>query len=214
MFQHFWTTVWHTMRYWLLCWISSMLQGIYNKLPFSCERNTLQVEYKMKHIQLMKFKVQIREIKQKCLLMGQIRGIEFYFSNLQVLQNLICKWYLCLQTCDQYIATFIHVPLQFYMKWKFDLEKASTTYQCRLTHWLYEREVTNAVVWLNMCHQTTQLGETWLWHVKKPTLCRKSAHRWQWACQPHMPAMLYSPETFLFLSLILISARGWLNPRA
>jgi hypothetical protein len=111
-----------------------MLQEIYSKLPFSRERNKLQLEYKMKHIQLMKFKVQITEIKQKCLLLEQIRGIAFSSSNLQVLQNWICKQCLCLQTCDRYIKTFIYVPLQFKVKCKFDLEKESATYQCRQSH--------------------------------------------------------------------------------
>jgi hypothetical protein len=56
----------------------------------------------MKHIQLMKFKVQITEIKQKCRLLERIRGTAFSSSNLQVSQNWICKQCLCLQTCGQY----------------------------------------------------------------------------------------------------------------
>ncbi|XP_023719447.1 uncharacterized protein LOC111870980 isoform X2 [Cryptotermes secundus] len=46
---------------------------IYSKLPFSRERKKLQLEYKTKHIQLMQFKVQIAEIKQKCRLLEQVR---------------------------------------------------------------------------------------------------------------------------------------------
>jgi hypothetical protein len=42
----------------------------------------------MKHIQLMQFKVQMIEIKQKCLLLEQVRGINFFYcifsSNLEV----------------------------------------------------------------------------------------------------------------------------------
>lgn len=42
----------------------------------------------MKHIQLMQFKVQIIEIKQKCLLLEQVRGMNFlvlhFSSNLEV----------------------------------------------------------------------------------------------------------------------------------
>jgi hypothetical protein len=34
--------------------------------------------------------------------------------------------------------------------------------------------------------------------VKDPAFFRKSAHRWRLDCQPHAPAVLYSPETFLF----------------
>jgi hypothetical protein len=32
--------------------------------------------------------------------------------------------------------------------------------------------------------------------VEDPTLSRQSAHRWQWGCQLHTPAVLFSPETF------------------
>jgi hypothetical protein len=44
-----------------------------------------------------------------------------------------------------------------------------------------------------------------LWDAKDPILSTQSAHRWQWGCQPHAPTALYSQETFLFLSLTLIS---------
>jgi hypothetical protein len=37
-----------------------------------------------------------------------------------------------------------------------------------------------------------------LWDVKHPTLSTQSAQRWRQGCQPHAPAVLYSPETFFF----------------
>jgi hypothetical protein len=63
------------MRCCFLCWTFSVLQEIYSKLPFSRERTKLQLEFKLKHIQLMKFKVEITEIKQKCLCLEQVRGM-------------------------------------------------------------------------------------------------------------------------------------------
>jgi hypothetical protein len=51
-----------------------------------------------------------------------------------------------------------------------------------------------------------------LWDFGHPTLSRQSAHRWQWGCQPHTPASLCFTGTFLFLSLVLISVRYWVNP--
>jgi hypothetical protein len=54
-----------------------MLQEIYSKLPYSCERAKLELKFKFKHIQLMQFKVEITEIKRKCLLLEQVRGMNF-----------------------------------------------------------------------------------------------------------------------------------------
>jgi len=62
--------------------MSSMLQEIFNKLPLSCERKKLKLEIQLKHIQLMQMKVEIKEIKQKSLLLEQVRGMNFVSLNI------------------------------------------------------------------------------------------------------------------------------------
>jgi hypothetical protein len=52
-----------------------MLQVIHSELPFSRERTKMQIEFKLKRIQLMQFKVEITEIKQKFLYLEQVRGM-------------------------------------------------------------------------------------------------------------------------------------------
>jgi hypothetical protein len=52
-----------------------------------------------------------------------------------------------------------------------------------------------------------------LWNVKEPALSIQLAHRWLRSRQSFTLAMLYSPETVVFLSLTLIYVRGWLHPR-
>jgi hypothetical protein len=47
-----------------------------------------------------------------------------------------------------------------------------------------------------------------LWGVEDPTLNIQSASRWRWDCSPHGQETLYSSETFVFLSLLLICVRG------
>lgn len=65
------------MGFCFLCRTFSLLQGIYNKLPVSRERTEVQVEFKLKHIKLMQFQVEITEIKRKCLCLVQVRGMIF-----------------------------------------------------------------------------------------------------------------------------------------
>jgi hypothetical protein len=43
----------------------------------------------------------------------------------------------------------------------------------------------------------------WWWGYL--TLSRQSVHRWWWGCKPRSSAATYSPETFVFLCLVLIS---------
>jgi hypothetical protein len=49
-----------------------------------------------------------------------------------------------------------------------------------------------------------------MWNIQAPTFSRQSTHRWRWGCQPYEPAgRPLPPGRFM----VLISIRGWVDPR-
>jgi hypothetical protein len=59
---------------------------------------------------------------------------------------------------------------------------------------------------LQQAVKTHRVVRRWGSHI----FSRQTAHRWRCGCQPYPPAALYFPGRFL----VLISVRGWVDPRA
>jgi hypothetical protein len=92
------------------------------------------------------------------------------------------------------------------------LQTLSMSTQCNNTSWISINSEPTGEPKISINYSCNGLWRPiGLWVVEAPTFSRKSAHRWQWGCQPYVPVGHPLPPRRY---LVLISVRGWVDPRA